>query len=92
MPRQERCKTKYPGVYFIDGKSADGKLERIYYIFYRKNGKQVEEKVGRQFRDEMTPARAARMRAQRIEGNPTNQERREVARQSEEIWTIDRLW
>lgn len=93
MPRQQRVKTKYPGVYYVEGAGADGRLERIYYIFYRKNGKQVEEKAGRQFKDDMTPARAANLRSQRIHGDsPSNQERREAARQVAEIWTFDRLW
>lgn len=93
MPKQQRFKTKYPGVYFIQGTSADGRPERIYYIVYRKHGKLIEEKAGRQFKNDMTPARAARLRTQRIEGDePTNQEQREAARQTQEIWTLGRLW
>jgi len=93
MPRQQRFKTKYPGVYYVEGTGAHGKPERIYYIFYRKDGKQVEEKAGRQFKDDMTPARAAHLRAQRIHGDaPTNQESREAARQTEETWTLNSLW
>jgi hypothetical protein len=93
MPRQQRVKTKYPKVYYVEGTGADGRRERIYYIFYRKNGKQVEEKAGRQFKDDMTPARAANLRSQRIHGDsPSNQERREAARQKAETWTLDRLW
>ena len=97
MPTKKRIKTKYPGVYFINGKSVSGKPERIYYIRYRKNGKMVEEKAGRQFQDDMTPARANNLRAQKIEGTlPTNQEVREAveAKKKEESkkWTIDRLW
>jgi integrase len=93
MPRQRRVKTKYPGVYYIEGTGADGRQERIYYIFYRKDGRQVEEKAGRQVKDDMTPARAANLRSQRIHGDsPSNQERREAARQMAETWTLDRLW
>lgn len=93
MPKQQRFKTKYPGVYFIEGTSADGRPERIYYIIYRKQGKLIEEKAGRQFKNDMTPARAARIRTQRIEGDePTNQEQREAARQTQETWTLGRLW
>lgn len=93
MPRQQRFKTKYPGVYFVEGVGADGRPERIYYIFYRKDGKQIEEKAGRQFKDDMTPARAAHLRTQRIHGDAsTNQERRDEVRQTAEAWTIDRLW
>jgi integrase len=93
MPRQKRFKTKYPGVYYVEGIGANGRPERIYYIFYRKNGKQIEEKAGRQFKDDMTPARAAHLRAQRTHGDaPTNEERREAARKMAETWTFDRLW
>jgi len=91
MPNKvERIKTNYPGVYYIMSKATDGRTEKIYYIFYRKGGKQIEEKAGRQFQNDMTPARAARIRTQRIEGGLTNQERREEARQ--EVWTVTRLW
>jgi integrase len=73
------------------GKATDGRPERIYYIFYRKGGKQIEEKAGRQFQNDMTPARASQLRTRRIEGNsPTNQERREAARK--QAWTLTRLW
>jgi integrase len=93
MPAKQRFKTKYPGVYFIEGTAANGRPERIYYILYRKGGKLIEEKAGRQFKDDMTPARAANLRTQRIHGDaPTNQERREAARQAEKPWTLDRLW
>lgn len=93
MPKQQRYKTNYPGVFFIEGTSAGGKSERIYYIVYRKHAKLIEEKAGRQFKDDMTPARASKIRTQRIEGDlPTNRERREAANQSQELWTINRLW
>ena len=97
MATMGRKKTKYPGVYFIVGEAtATGKAERIYYIRYRKGGKLIEEKAGRQFQDDMTPARAASLRAQRIEGEKSNQERRaerEAARLAEQgRWTVTRLW
>ena len=98
MPRQERQKTKYPGVYFINGISpADGKPEKIYYIFYRKNGKQIEEPVGYQHKDDMTAARANNIRAARINNEDlSNKDRRdkiEADKKSEaDVWTIERLW
>ncbi|MBW1930961.1 MAG: site-specific integrase [Deltaproteobacteria bacterium] len=97
MPSKKRNKTKYPGVYWIEGTGPNGKPERIYYIMYRKNGKLIEEKAGRQFQDDMTPARAARLRAERMEGKDlSNRARRELERKrkAEEAnkWTIDRLW
>ena len=92
MPSQKRIKTRYPGVYYIEGNSATGKPERIYYIRYRRNGRQIDEKTGRQFQDDMTPARAARIRGERIEGQPSNADRRDAAKAKKRVWTIDRLW
>ncbi|ABK18178.1 tyrosine-type recombinase/integrase [Syntrophobacter fumaroxidans] len=93
MPKQTRSKTKYAGVTFVEGTRADGQVERIYYIRYRRGGKLIEEKAGRQFRDDMSAARAAGIRAKRMEGDqPTNEERREAEREVKERWTITRLW
>jgi hypothetical protein len=78
MPAQKRHKTKYAGVYYILGQATgSNKKERIYYIVYRKDGKLIEEKAGRQYVDDMTPSRAAGVRARRIEGKQkTNKEKR----------------
>jgi integrase len=94
MPPFKRKKTNYPGVFFIDGTSpATGKPEKIFYIRYRRAGKMIEEKAGRQFRDDMTAAKAAKLRTLKIEGDrPTNQERREIAQESKDAWTLNRLW
>lgn len=99
MPAQKRHKLeKYPGVYYIDAKKiGSNKMERIYYIMYRKNGKLIEEKAGRQSVDDMTPARAANLRAQRIEGGQlSNKEKRELEEQRGKAeaakWTVERLW
>lgn len=98
MPKQIRFKTSYPGVYYVETEAiGSNKPEKIYYIRYRRNGKMVEEKAGRQFQDDMTPARAAGKRARRIEGKQqTNTEKRgsaikeKLAEQNK--WTIDRIW
>lgn len=67
MPAQRRHKTKYPGVYYIKGKATGlNQIERIFYIMYRKGNKQIHEKAGRQFRDDMTAARASHLRTERI--------------------------
>jgi len=97
MPVKKRFKTRYPGVYYVEGISiSTGKPERIYYIRYRKSGKLIEEKAGRQFQDDMTPARAAQKRTRRIEGELTNKETREALdaekKAQESKWTINRLW
>lgn len=92
MPTLKRIKTNYPGVFFIEGTSpATGKPEKIFYIRYRKAGKLIEEKAGRQFHDDMTPARASALRAERMQGKkPSRQEAREAAAKIK--WTVDRLW
>ncbi len=94
----KRFKTDYPGVFYILGISpSTGKEQRIYYIRYRKQGKLVEEKAGRQVEDDMTPARAAQKRSAKMAGNaPTNKEQRDQKRAEkvaqEGRWTIDKLW
>lgn len=97
MPKQKRFKTKYAGVFYIIGTSSNGKPEKIYYIRYRKNEKMLEEKAGRQYQNDMTPAKASGLRSERIEGKKlTNQEKREAdqaeERNKENTYTIDRLW
>ena len=96
MPRQGRIKTKYPGVYYIDANGARGK-ERIFYIYYRRNGKQIEEKAGCQYADDMTEAKATGIRADRMRGKAlSNTEKREAEKAAKsketEKWTLSRLW
>ncbi|MBW2642122.1 MAG: site-specific integrase, partial [Deltaproteobacteria bacterium] len=98
MPVKKRFETKYAGVYYIKSRAVgSNKSEKVFYIRYRKNGKMVDEKAGRQYQDDMTPARASGMRARRIEGKePTNREKREIEQARKEAeaqkWIIDRLW
>lgn len=100
MPVQKRHKTKHPGVYFIEGKCVPGsgrKVEKIFYITYRKDGQQIHERAGYQFRDNMTPSKAAGMRARRVEGkelsNRAAREQIEAAKAAEAgRWTINKLW
>ena len=88
----------YPGVYFreADRIGARGK-ERVYYVTYKKAGKKIEAKAGRQYSDNMTPAKASLYRANLIEGREqTPQEKREAEKSAraadDSIWTVDRLW
>ncbi|NCD25807.1 MAG: site-specific integrase [Deltaproteobacteria bacterium] len=92
-----RIKTEYPGVVYLESTSKTGKTEKVFYIFYRKDGKQIEEKVGRSIRDHMTAAKANRIRTERIEGRQlSNNERREAEQAAKEAeegrWTIAKLW
>jgi transcriptional regulator with GAF, ATPase, and Fis domain len=68
MPAVKRHRTKYSGVFYIEGRSAgSGKKERIYYIIYRKDGRKIEKKVGRQYQDGMTPYKAQIIRTECIQ-------------------------
>ena len=98
MPAQKRYPTDYPGVYYIIGQEiGTGKPERVYYIMYRKDGKQIHEKAGRAKKDDMSPAKAAKIRVERMsEGGLSNQAKRkaeETQKKAEaDRWTIKRLW
>lgn len=99
MPKfTKRHKTQYPGVYYVESTSpANGKPERIYNIIYRRDGKNIEEKAGRQFQDDMTPSRAAAIRALKINRDrPTNKELRsaQAAEKDRQLnrWTFSRLF
>jgi integrase len=95
---KKRIWTSYPGVYYREGKKRrDGKTEQVFYVVYRKDGRQIEDKVGMRYRHGMTPAQAATLREQREDGKIlSNRERRAAARAAREAeagrWTIARLW
>lgn len=88
----KRHKTNYPGVFYREADRLGGPgKERVYYIVFKKDGKVYEEKAGRQFKDDMTPARAAIIRGERIEGK--RKSRKEIREAAAEIkWTVNRLW
>ena len=88
----KRHKTKYPGVYYRIAKRLNGQgSEKIYYVVFKKNGKTIEEKVGRQYVDDISPAKANRVRGELIEGNRlTKKEKKELAEARK--WTFDEIW
>jgi hypothetical protein len=72
-------------------------VEKVFYITFKQDGRKVEEKAGRQYADNMTPAKAAAVRAERIEGK--RKSRLELRQEAEERrqaeanrWTFSRLW
>lgn len=95
---RKRVKTNYPGVYYrVANRIGHSGEERVYYIVFKKDGKVFEEKVGRQYVDSMTPAKAAGIRADRVENRiPSRKQKRQAqlaAIQAEkEKVTIQRLW
>jgi len=86
------------GVYYRMADRIGGKgQERVYYVVYKKDGKVIEAKAGRQHANDMTPSKAERFRNNLIEGREqTPQEKRDAeqeARQAEDsIYTISKLW
>lgn len=91
-------KTDYPGVYYRLTKRIGGKgTEKVFYFTFKKDGKKVWEKAGREHADDMTPARASTKRGLRIEGktpSPKEERERKKAEKLAEAgkWTIQKLW
>lgn len=95
MPAKKRQKTRYVGVFYVEipRPANSGPPEKVYYIRYRKDGKLIEEPVGRHYRDGMNPLRASRIRAQRIEKQDlSNSEKRALLKAEAQKWTLERLW
>jgi integrase len=91
VPATKRIKTRYPGVYYIESViPGTNKPDKIYYIIYRRQGKLIEEKAGRQSSEDMTPARASAKRTLRIEGKQLSNKASRVL--ESEGWTINKLW
>lgn len=102
----KRQKTKYPGVFYRVGKRIGGKgQEKIFYVVFKRTDKQgktklIEEKVGRQFSDEMTATKAATIRGELIEGKRLTRKEQRVQREAEEARrkaeaerpTIKKMW
>ena len=94
----KRQKTSYPGVFFREAERIGKKgSEKVFYIVFKKNGKTIEEKAGRQYVDDMTPARAAGIRSDRIEGKRlSRKEFKDLEKSAKEDeaskWTVDRLF
>ncbi len=94
----ERHATDYPGVFIRKGTNRiTGKPEDIFYIRYRRDGKRIEEKVGREKQDDMTAARASRILGKIIDREQKpRKELREAAKAAKAAeagkWTFDRLW
>lgn len=105
----KRIKTDYPGVFYRLSERIGGKgSEKVFYVVYKKGRKVCEEKAGRQFVNDMTPARAAHIRSELIEGKRlTRKQKRQKKldlKEAEKVaveeaalkeagkWTIQRLF
>ena len=87
----------YAGIFYREVERLGKKgMEKVYYVVYKKDGKVYEEKAGRQFADNMTPAKASLLRGELIEGKRKSRkeirEEEEAKRKAEENrWSLDRL-
>jgi integrase len=94
----KRIKTEKPGVFYrISDRVGGPGTEKVFYVVFKKDGKLIEAKAGRQYADGMTPARAALYRSALIEGREqTPQEKREAEKAAKKAEqdkpTIARLW
>jgi integrase len=88
---QKRYKTAYPGVFYRLARRVGGKgLEKIFYVVWKAHGQTREAKVGAEFRDAMTAARASKIRGEFIEGRrltPAEKRARAAANM-----TVAELW
>ncbi len=81
----KRFPTKYPGIFYrIAPRVGSSGTEHVFYAVYKKDGKLVETKVGRQYSDAMTAARAANIRSELIDGKrlPNAQELKEKKKEA----------
>lgn len=99
MGVNKRIKTKYPGVFYRIARriGTTNAEEQVYYIVFKRHGKVIEEKVGRQHADAMTAAKASQIRIARIEGKQLSRKeiainQQEAAKALAERNTIERLW
>ncbi len=85
-------KTKYPGVTYIEIPRPTGGAEKSFYVTYRdwSTGKLRNVSVGRQYRDDMSAARAATIRGELIEGKRQNK-KDQRAEEAGRI-TVEKLW
>ncbi|MFP3983335.1 MAG: tyrosine-type recombinase/integrase [Desulfurivibrionaceae bacterium] len=87
----KRHKTDYPGVYYREISRQGGKgVEKMFYVSFKRDGKKIEEKIGGQYRDNMTPAKAARIRSDLIEGRRLTRKEEKARLEAEEKAEQDR--
>lgn len=92
MAAQGRNKTKYPGVYYTEGKSTTGKSIRRYYVVFKREGKVYEEAAkvlvdgGPDTRPAESPQEASAWRSRRI-GEVTQQQGK-----GKPALTVDEIW
>lgn len=96
MPKKERKKTDYPGVFLVKSDLKIGsKQEWTYYIRYQYKGVSYEEPAGHKIRDKLTDAKANNIRSRKIAGIVLPKKiQREIDKKEAERkrWTINAIW
>ncbi|WP_316897510.1 site-specific integrase [Pseudodesulfovibrio indicus] len=88
-----RIKTKYPGVYYRTAQRIGGSgSEKVFYIVFKRDGRTIEEKVGRQFKDDMTAAKANIIRGDRIEGKRKSRKELRMEEEARRAETLGAMW
>jgi integrase len=88
----------YKGIFYRTTKRQGGKgEERIYYVVYKKDNTVHEEKVGGQYKNGITPAKANIHRSLLIEGKVKSrkqirEEEKAKKKCDDTRWTIDKIW
>jgi integrase len=96
----ERYKTKYPHVFYQIAKTGEWKgIDKVYYLYFSRNGKPYEKRVGSQHVDGMTPVKAYKLYNRLISGRsipdtlaPDKPERTERRTAKRSQWTLDDIW
>ena len=89
--KNPRVKTRYTGIYYRLVRRIGGRGdEKAFYAVYKLNGRTVETLLGYEFRDDMTAAKAARLRGELVEGK--RQTREEKRKERARNLSLARLW
>lgn len=92
MAAQGRIKTRYPGVYFAEGKSTTGRPVRRFYVVFKRGGKVYEEAAkvlvdaGPDTRPAESPQEANAWRTRRIAEVTSDR------REAKPLLTVAELW
>lgn len=89
--KNPRIKTRYTGIYYRLVRRIGGRGdEKAFYAVFKLKGRAVETLLGYEFRDDMTAAKAARLRGELVEGK--RQTREEKRKERAKNLSLSRLW
>lgn len=60
-------------------------MEKVFYIVFKRDGKTVETKAGRPYKDNMTAASAARLRTAMLEGKESTRKEKRQTREAPKV-------